>query len=154
MASVNLLHESNLPKSSLPNNLDRLKVVDAQPTSFQSGKIKSSSGAKLKIAGQALRWTSHKINPLQIPQEEASQKKEFFQPEELCFFCCMLTPLLCSHLSLLTLVWQILQNKKYIFCIFCLYHIFGKEAAEILMLVLYFTSFAFHSAILLTKAMV
>ena len=66
MTSVNLLHESNLPKRSLPNNLDCFKVVNAQSTSFQSGKIKSSSGAKLKIAGQDLRWSSHKIHPLQI----------------------------------------------------------------------------------------
>ena len=37
MAGVDLLDEANLPKGSLPDHLDCLKVVDAQSTSFQSG---------------------------------------------------------------------------------------------------------------------
>ena len=65
----------HLPKGALPDNLDRLKVVDAESASFQSGEKR-------------------------VEVEDFNEaERNLSQPEELGFFCCMLTSLFCSHLT-------------------------------------------------------
>ena len=128
------MEEAHLPKRTLPDHLDRLKVVDAKSTSFQSAKETVFSLRKKEFSvWERKSWES-----------EPSWKKSFSQPEEFGFFSCMLTPLLCSNLKTFNISFGFHNLGGDLFLHLMLlriklirYHIFGKDLG---------VGFVFHKA--------